>query len=106
MRQTIELDGRPGSWKGEAGTQNEAEFWACVDKLHNLKDLKDPAVHQRYLALVYERAYPLHSMYSFAKSYDALAAGHKFSTVTEVPHCMAEKLACKILEMKHCTPRA
>jgi hypothetical protein len=102
MRRTFELDGRRGPWKGEAGTQNEAEFWACVDKLHNLKD---PAVHQRYLALVYQKAYPLRSMYSFAKSYDALAAGSKFSTVTDVPHCMAETLTCKILEVLPSTSR-
>lgn len=102
MRRTLELNGHLGSWKGEAGPQNESEFWACVGKLH---DQRDAAVQQGYLILVYQRDYPLRSKYSFAKSYDGLAAGTKIGAVTDIPHGMAETLTCKILEVLPSTSR-
>ncbi|MBM4019877.1 MAG: hypothetical protein FJ288_16405 [Planctomycetes bacterium] len=95
MRRTQELDGRRGHWKGEAGTQNEDEFWACVKKL---REQRYPVKH-KYVLLVYQKSYPLRSKYSFAKSYDNLAHDRGISTVTDIQHCMGETLACKLIEV-------
>jgi len=102
FRQTHEIDGRLGSWKGGAGPKNESEFWDCVGKLHNHRDA---AVHHRLLILVYQIGYPPPGKYSFAKSYDGLAASATIDAVTDIPHGMAEALTCKILEVLPSTSR-
>lgn len=95
MRRTRELDGRPGNWKGEAGTQNKKEFWQCVKKLHG----QPYHVQHRYLLLVYETSYPRPSKYSFAKSYGNLTPGKFIATVAGMQHCMSDVLACKLIEV-------
>ena len=95
-RRTLELTGKLGKWKGEAGTQNEDEFWKCVDKLR--KNTRQP-IHAKYLILVYERNYPRRSMYSFTKSYDSLSRGDRFSRVLDVDHAMSDVLRCKLLHI-------
>ena len=96
MRQTCELDDRPAGWKGGAGPQNQSEFWKCVQKLHKVTQHK---VQHRFLILVYQRAYPRQSKYSFAKSYDNLPLRQAMKSVKNVKHCMHETLACKIIEV-------
>jgi hypothetical protein len=102
LRQTREINGRLGSWKGGAGPKNKSEYEACVGKLHNRRDA---AVHHRLLILVYQVGYPRPSKYSFAESYDDLAADTRIGAVTDIPHGMAEKLACKIVEVLPSTSR-
>ena len=96
MRQTRELDGRLGQWKGEAGSQNEREFWACVDKLHQLGC---PGIGHKYLVLIYQRANPRKSKYSFALSYDDLKPNDRIKMVTTICHEMGDRLACKLIEI-------
>jgi hypothetical protein len=96
VRQTRELDGHLGYWKGGASAKNESEFKACVHKLHTLKDAK---IKHRYVLLVYAKGYPKRSKCSFTKSYDALPARPEFRKITDVAHCMADKLSCKIIEV-------
>ncbi len=95
-RRTTELDGKPGNWKGEAGTQNEREFWECVKKL---QACTYRPVHLKLLLLVYEREYPRKSKYSFTGSYDSLSVGESISRVTLVDHAMSDQLTCKIVEI-------
>jgi len=102
FRQTREIDGHLGSWKGGAGPKNESEFWDCVGKLHNHRNA---AVQHRLLILVYQIGDPQPSKYSFAKSYDGLATDTKIGAVTDIPHGMAETLTCKILEVLPSTAR-
>jgi hypothetical protein len=52
LRRTYRIDGTPGPKKGGAGTKNEAEFQACINKLRN--SVLD-GIHVRRLVLVYER---------------------------------------------------
>jgi len=95
-RRTRELDGRSGPYKGGASKKNKDEFWACVPKMHH-----NPirGVAQKYLILIYEKTSPKHSNYSFARSYDTLPADPRIRSVMDVPHCMADTLACKIIEI-------
>jgi hypothetical protein len=52
LRRNYHLDGTPGPKKGAAGTKNEAEFHACINKLRN--SVLD-GIDERRLVLVYER---------------------------------------------------
>jgi hypothetical protein len=52
LRRTYRIDGTPGPRKGGAGTKNETEFHACIDKLRNTVI---DGIDQRRLILVYER---------------------------------------------------
>jgi len=95
-RRTRDLDGCSGQFKGGASKKNEGEFWHCVQKMHH-NSMK--GVAHKYLILVYEKTYPKRSKCSFARSYDNLAAGPMIRSVMDVPHCMADTLACKIIEV-------
>jgi len=95
-RRTRELDGRAGPFKGGASKKNEDEFDACVEKLHSYPD---PTVAHKYLILVYEKTSPKRSKCTFARSYDTLPADPRIRSVMDVPHCMADTLACKIIEV-------
>ena len=95
-RHTRDLDDRAGFFKGGASKKNEDEFKKCVRKLRRYRK---PRVAHKYLILIYEKTSPKRSNYSFARSYDNLAAGPRIRSVIGVPHCMADTLACKIIEV-------
>lgn len=93
-RRTTELDGAPGGWKGEAGPQNEGEFWACIDKLR--KCCLAP-IQGKYIVLVYEEEYARRSQYSFVRSYGNLAVSPDIQDVLDITHPGSSTLACKLL---------
>jgi len=97
-RRTFDLQSKPLSWKGNAGAQNEREFWACVDKL---KSYNDSLVQEKFLVLVYRVQCPM--THPSAKKYETIYANlsnnERIHHVEEITHCF-DGLCCRLLSIK------
>lgn len=85
------LAGVPANWKGGAGSQNEREFWACVNKLASFEGA---SVAARIVVLVYERLAEDSSRKCFHSSYGSLTTNSLIASVDSIER---PQLMCKIL---------
>ena len=94
--QHFDIEGKPTRWKGRAGSKNEGEFRACVQKL---KDCQVEGITHRYLVLAYRLVtHDNDSVPSFAKSYTTLDSydvlPDKVATVSE-----SSDYVCKLIDL-------
>ncbi len=88
LRRTFDLDGRPGNWKGSAGSKNEGEFWKNIQKLH---ECKHNPIDGRHMVLCCERESTRASRYSFEKSYGAISPDEM---IGQVVNFESKRLRC------------